>query len=162
MTDFRVGIGYDVHRMVEGRKCLIGGVEFDFAKGPLGHSDGDVLLHAICDALLGAANLGDMGDHFPPSDPKFKNADSKELLKFTYDLVTVKGYALNNLDTVVVCEDPKIKPHREEIRNSVAKILKVNPNLVSVKATTEEKMGFTGSGEGIAAWATVTLIKNKK
>lgn len=159
MTDFRVGIGYDVHRLVEGRKCLIGGVAFDFPKGPLGHSDGDVLLHAICDALLGAANLGDMGDHFPPSDPKFKNADSKEMLKATYDLVTDQGYVLNNLDTVVVCEDPKIKPRREEIKNSVAKILKASPNIISIKATTEEKMGFTGSGEGIAAWAYVSLIK---
>ncbi len=159
MTDFRVGIGYDVHRLVEGRKCLIGGVHFDFPKGPLGHSDGDVLLHAICDALLGAANLGDIGDHFPPSDSKFKNADSKELLKATYYLVTDRGYVLNNLDTVVVCEDPKIKPRREDIRNSIAKTLWVSPDIISIKATTEEKMGFTGSGDGIAAWAYVSILK---
>lgn len=159
MTDFRVGIGYDVHRLVAGRKCLIGGVLFDFHKGPLGHSDGDVLLHAICDALLGAANLGDMGDHFPPSDPKFKDADSNKMLSATYSLVTAKGYVLNNLDTVVVCEEPKIKPRREEIKNSVAKILSVDSDIISIKATTEEKMGFTGSGEGIAAWAYVSLLK---
>lgn len=159
MTNFRVGIGYDVHHLVEGRRCLIGGVEINFPKGPLGHSDGDVLLHAICDALLGAANLGDMGDHFPPADPKFKNADSKIMLKSIYSLVMSHGYILNNLDSVVVCEDPKIKPHREEVKNSVAKILQVSPDLISIKATTEEKMGFTGSGEGIAAWAYVSLIK---
>lgn len=155
--NFRVGIGYDVHRLEKGRKCVIGGVLFEHDCGPLGHSDGDVLLHAICDALLGAANLGDIGDHFPDTDAKFKNADSKILLKHCYDLVRKKGFLLNNLDTVVVCERPKIKPRREDIRRAVAEVLECDADLVSVKATTEEKMGFTGSGEGISAWAYVSL-----
>lgn len=154
---FRVGMGYDVHRLEKGRPCVIGGVVFDHDFGPLGHSDGDVLLHAICDALLGAANLGDLGDHFPDTDARLKNADSKVLLKHCYDLVRKKGWRLNNLDTIVVCERPKIKPRREDIRRVLAKLLECDVDLVSVKATTEEKMGFTGSGEGIAAWAYVSL-----
>lgn len=156
---FRVGIGYDVHRLEAGRKCVIGGVVFDCDFGPLGHSDGDVLLHAVCDALLGAANLGDIGDHFPDTDVQFKNADSKVLLKHCYGLVRKKGYRLNNLDTIVVCERPKIKPRRDDIRRVLSEILECDADLVSVKATTEEKMGFTGSGEGISAWAYVSLIK---
>lgn len=155
----RVGIGYDVHRLQKGRRCVIGGVEFDCEFGPLGHSDGDVLLHAVCDALLGAANLGDIGDHFPDTDAKFKNADSKHLLTHCYGLVRSKGYVLNNLDTVIVCESPKIKPRREEIRRMIAGLLGVDMEYVSIKATTEEKMGFTGSGEGICAWAYLSLLK---
>ena len=157
--NFKIGMGYDVHRLEKGRPCVIGGVLFDCDFGPLGHSDGDVLLHAICDALLGAVNLGDIGDHFPDTDAKFKNADSKNLLKHCYDLILQKGYRLNNLDTVIVCEKPKIKPRREDIRKTVAELLQVDAELVSVKATTEEKMGFTGSGEGIAAWAYVSLVR---
>lgn len=160
VRNYRVGIGYDVHRLEKGRRCVIGGVEFDYEYGPLGHSDGDVLLHAICDAILGAANLGDLGDHFPDTDAKFKNADSKNLLFHCYDLVKDKGYAINNIDTVIVCERPKVKPKREDIRQLIAQLLNLEIDQVSVKATTEEKMGFTGSGEGIAAWAYVSLIKN--
>lgn len=162
---FRIGMGYDVHRLVEGRQCIIGGVEFEHDRGLLGHSDADVLLHAICDALLGAVNLGDLGNLFPDTDPKFKNADSKELLRVCYDHVKKKGYCVNNLDTVIVCERPKINQRRDEIRNVIAGILEVDADLISVKATTEEKMGFTGREEGVAAWAYVSLVsgpsKNK-
>lgn len=158
MINFRIGMGYDVHRMVEGRDCVIGGVTFDFDKGPLGHSDGDVLLHAICDALLGAAGLGDIGQHFPDTKSENKNLDSKIFLRLCYDLVLQKGYRLNNLDTIVVCERPKIGPRRDDIRSTVANVLQVDPDLISIKATTEEKMGFTGRGEGIAAWAYVSLV----
>lgn len=157
-SNFRVGLGYDVHRLVAGRKCVIGGVPFDHDKGPLGHSDADVLLHAICDALLGAVGLGDIGDHFPDSDARYKDADSKVLLKECYAKVKAKGYVLNNLDTILVCETPKIKNQRETIKNTIAKILEVDSSLVSIKATTEEKMGLTGSGEAIAAWATVSIV----
>lgn len=156
---FRVGIGYDVHRLVLGRRCVIGGVVFDFEKGPSGHSDGDVLLHAICDALLGAANLGDIGEHFPDTKKENKDVDSRVFLKHCYGLVKEKGYVLNNLDTIVVCEKPKISPQKKEIQKIIAKILEVDEDLISIKATTEEKMGFTGSGEGMAAWAYLSLIK---
>lgn len=151
--DLRIGIGYDVHRLVAGRRCVIGGVEFIHDKGLLGHSDADVLLHAICDALLGAANLGDLGRLFPDSDPQYKNADSKELLRICYAKIKDKGYRLHNLDTVIVCEGPKIGPRREEIQRLVAGILETTADNVSIKATSEEKLGFTGREEGIAAWA---------
>ena len=157
--NFRVGIGYDVHRFAKGRRCIIGGIEFQHEQGLLGHSDADVLLHAICDALLGAANLGDIGDHFPPSDDQFKDADSTLLLKQSYALVQEKGYVLGNLDTVVICEKPKIKPKRQEIQRKIAHILDVEPDQVSIKATTEEGMGFTGSEQGIKAVAYVLLRK---
>ena len=155
---FRVGVGYDVHRLVEGRPCKIGGIIFDHNKGLLGHSDADVLLHAICDALLGAANLGDLGSLFPDTDERYKGADSRVLLKECYGRVKAKGYRLGNLDTVVVCEKPKLKPRREEIQAVLAELLESNLDSVSVKATTEEKLGFTGREEGIAAWAYVTII----
>lgn len=151
-------MGYDVHQFATGRDCIIGGVKFDHDKGLLGHSDADVLLHAICDALLGALALGDLGDHFPDTDARFKNADSKVLLTTCYDMVQKKGYSLNNLDTIIVCERPKIKPRREEIQEMLASLLNVPLDVISVKATTEEKMGFTGRDEGIKAWAYVSLI----
>lgn len=156
---FRFGFGYDVHRMTEGRECIIGGVTFDYEKGPDGHSDGDVLLHAICDALLGALALGDIGIHFPDTSSENKNRDSKEFLKYCYSLVLKEGYRLNNLDTIVICEKPKMKDKKDEIRSMIAKLLESEIGLISVKATTEEKMGFTGSGEGIKAWAYVSLVK---
>ncbi|MFH1357868.1 MAG: 2-C-methyl-D-erythritol 2,4-cyclodiphosphate synthase [bacterium] len=151
--NFRVGIGYDVHRFKEGRPCIIGGMELKHAKGLDGHSDADVLLHAICDSLLGAANLGDIGELFPDTDVQFKGADSKELLKISYDRVKEKGFTLGNLDTIVVCERPKLGPHKKEIAAKIAEILNVDSDLISVKATTEEKMGFTGKEEGIKAYA---------
>lgn len=157
--NYRIGIGYDVHRLVAGRPCKIGGVLFGYEKGLAGHSDADVLLHAICDALLGALNLGDLGGLFPDSDPKYKDADSKELIKHCYDLVKQKGYRLGNLDTVIICEGPKINKRKKEIQSTIAELLSASPNVISIKATTEEKMGFTGRGEGIKAWAYVLLMK---
>lgn len=156
---FRVGMGFDVHQFVEGRPCIIGGVEFDYERGLKGHSDADVLLHAICDALLGGLALGDLGDHFPDTDPKWKGADSKALLAECHRMIEAKGYHISNLDTVVVCEAPKIKKQRQAIRESIAKLLNLELDQVSVKATTEEKMGYTGSGQGIQSWATVLLMK---
>lgn len=156
---FRTGIGYDVHRMGEGKPCILGGVRFDHTSGPIGHSDADVVLHAISDALLGACALGDIGQHFPDTDPRWKGADSSQLLSHCYALACDKGYILGNLDTIIVCERPKIGPQREAIRDHLARLFGVDKEVISVKATTEEKMGFTGSGEGIAAWANILLVK---
>jgi 2-C-methyl-D-erythritol 2,4-cyclodiphosphate synthase len=151
----RIGIGYDVHRFAENRKCLIGGVEFEHAKGLLGHSDADVLLHAVCDALLGAAGLGDIGLLFPDTHPEWKDADSKKLLQICYQRVCEKGFRLNNLDAVVVCDEPKIGPRREEIKKSIASILELEPELISVKGKTEEGLG----GDCVKAWVVVLLKK---
>lgn len=155
--NIRTGIGYDVHKMREGRTCVIGGVVFDHPKGPLGHSDGDVLLHAVCDALLGAVNLGDLGDHFPDSDPAYKNADSRQLLQRCHEMVRRKGYEIVNLDAVVVCEEPRIKPLRHEIQACIARLLSVSPEVVSIKATTEDGMGITADGNAIKAWVSVLV-----
>lgn len=158
--NFRVGMGYDVHRLVDGRDCIIGGLKFNHPKGLLGHSDADVLLHAIADALLGALSLGDLGVFFPDTDSQYQNANSRDLLKSCYAKVLERGYHINNLDTIIVCEEPKIKPKRSAIQSGIAEILNCPLDRVSVKATTEEKMGFTGRGEGIAAWAYVSLISS--
>ncbi|MBQ2742781.1 MAG: 2-C-methyl-D-erythritol 2,4-cyclodiphosphate synthase [Oscillospiraceae bacterium] len=154
----RIGHGYDVHRLTEGRKLILGGVEIPYEKGLLGHSDADVLLHAISDALLGAAALGDIGKHFPPSDPKYAGADSLELLKQVNELIKEKGYSVSNIDSTVIAERPKLLPYIFSMRENIAKALNVSVDCVSVIATTEEKLGFTGSGEGIAAHA-VALIE---
>lgn len=156
---FRVGTGFDVHQFVSGRPCIIGGVAFDHDKGLLGHSDADVLLHAICDALLGALALGDLGDHFPNTDAKWQNADSETLLKACYAMVQARNYRLHNLDTTVVCEAPKIKKHRTQIQQNIARILQVEDDCISIKATTEETLGYTGAGLGIQAHAVVLLQK---
>lgn len=158
-SSMRIGVGYDVHRLVEGKPCRIGGVEFKHDKGLLGHSDADVLLHAVADALLGACALGDIGQHFPDSDPRWQGADSVKLLRHCFELVREKGYQIGNVDTVVVCENPKIGPRREEIRAVLAQTLDTSIDNISVKATTEEKMGFTGAEEGIAAWAYAVLVR---
>lgn len=158
--NFRVGMGYDVHRLVDGRDCMIGGLKFNHPKGLLGHSDADVLLHAIADALLGALSLGDLGTFFPDSDPQYKNANSRDLLKLCYAKVVAKGYQINNVDTIIVCEAPKIKPRCAEMQSGIAEILNCSLDRISIKATTEEKMGFTGRGEGIAAWAYASLISS--
>ncbi len=150
----RIGIGYDAHRLVENRPLIIGGVEIPYSKGLLGHSDADVLLHAVCDALLGAAGLGDIGKHFPDKDPKYKGISSMILLENTIELLKSEGYSVVNIDCTVVAQAPKISPYIEEIKNNIEKI-SLAP--VNVKATTEEWMGFTGNGEGISAHA-VTLI----
>lgn len=153
----RIGHGYDVHRLVEGRKLILGGVEIPYEKGLLGHSDADVLLHAISDALLGAAALGDIGKHFPPSDDAFKDANSRVLLNKVVKLLQKEGYKPVNIDATILAEAPKMRPFIDEMRKNIAEDLNMDITLVSVKATTEEGLGFTGSGEGISAHA-VCLI----
>ena len=155
----KVGFGIDVHQMAEGRDCIIGGVKIPHLKGPLGHSDADVLLHAICDALLGAAGLKDIGTYFPDTDQQFKNADSKILLEKTFAIIREKGYSVSNVDCSVVMEKPKLKPHIDHMRENIAGILKIETDDVSVKATTNEKMGFIGREEGVVAYAVVLLVK---
>ncbi len=154
---YRIGTGYDVHRLVEGRKCIIGGVEIPHEKGLLGHSDADVLLHAIMDAMLGALALGDIGKHFPDTDGAYKNIDSKVLLTKVYALIKAEGYEINNIDSTVICERPKLKNHIDTMRQSIANILDTDIKNISVKATTTEKLGFEGREEGIAAEAVVML-----
>lgn len=159
---FRTGFGYDVHAFAEGRKLILGGVEIPHEKGLLGHSDADVLLHAISDALLGALSLGDIGKHFPDTDEKHKNADSTKLLASVYGLVKDKGYILGNLDAVIVMQRPKVAKFIEGMRDKTAQILESQTDQVSIKATTTEHLGFTGREEGAAAYATVLLLKSKE
>ncbi len=154
---FRTGIGFDVHRLVEGRKCIIGGVEIPFEKGLLGHSDADVLLHAISDALLGAAGLGDIGTYFPDTDPAFENADSLLLLARVGEEVAKAGGRIESVDSVVICERPKVNPHRDRMKANIARVLGIPVERVGVKASTSERLGFTGRGEGIAAEAVATV-----
>ncbi|MBQ9615756.1 MAG: 2-C-methyl-D-erythritol 2,4-cyclodiphosphate synthase [Selenomonadaceae bacterium] len=149
----RFGMGYDVHRLVEGRKLILGGVEVPHTLGLLGHSDADVLLHAIADALLGAAALGDIGKHFPDTDPRFAGADSAKLLAHVVKLLGEKGYSVGNVDATIVAQKPKLAPYVEAMRNRIAEVLEVEPDQVSVKATTEERLGFTGAEQGISAYA---------
>lgn len=155
---FRIGFGIDFHQLVDGRDLWIGGVKLPHIKGALGHSDADVLLHAICDALLGAACLGDIGVHFPDTSDDFKNIDSKKLLQKTFMLVAEAGYKIENIDSTVCLEQPKIRQYIPAMQNVIATILSLNENAVSVKATTSEKMGFVGREEGVAAYATALLI----
>lgn len=154
----RIGHGFDVHKLVIGRKCMIGGVDIPFNLGLDGHSDADVLLHAICDALLGAAALGDIGKHFPPNDDSYKNADSRVLLRHVVDLLHKKNYKVNNIDATVICEAPKLSPHTQQMRANIAADCNIDIGQVNIKATTTEKLGFTGRGEGIAAEAVCTII----
>ena len=149
----RFGIGYDVHRLVEGRKLILGGVDVPYEKGLLGHSDADVLLHAISDALLGAAALGDIGKHFPDTDERFKGADSGKLLEEVARLVRAEGYTIGNMDACVVAQAPKLQPYIPQMRDNIARLLGIAAGDVNVKATTEERLGFTGSGEGMSAYA---------
>ena len=149
----RFGIGYDVHRLVEGRKLILGGVDVPYEKGLLGHSDADVLLHAISDALLGAAALGDIGRHFPDTDERFKGADSGKLLEEVARLVRAEGYVIGNVDACVVAQAPKLLPYIPQMRDNIARMLGIAAGDVNVKATTEERRGFTGSGEGMSAYA---------
>ena len=155
---FRTGFGIDFHQLVEGRELWIGGIKLEHSKGALGHSDADVLLHAICDAMLGAVALGDIGVHFPDTDAAFKDIDSKILLAKTNELIKNSGYRIGNIDSTICLEFPKIKPYTATMRNVISKILFIEENQVSIKATTSEKMGFVGRGEGIAAYATVLLM----
>ena len=153
----RIGHGYDVHKLVEGRKLIMGGVEIPYEKGLLGHSDADVLLHAISDALLGAAALGDIGKLFPDTDPQFKGADSLVLMAEVYRQIKEKGYKVVNIDATIIAQRPKMRPHIDAMRENIAKTLGVDIDCINVKATTEEGMGFTGEGMGISAHA-VCLI----
>lgn len=155
----RVGMGYDVHKLVEGRKLIIGGVEIPHRLGLLGHSDADVLLHAISDALLGAAALGDIGKHFPDDDPKFEGADSRVLLRQVVKIVKEKGFDIENIDATVVAQRPKLAPFIEKMRENIAADLRIDLDCVNVKATTEEKLGFTGKEEGISAYSVCSLNK---
>jgi 2-C-methyl-D-erythritol 2,4-cyclodiphosphate synthase len=160
MMTIRIGHGFDVHPLVSGRKCVMGGVDIPFEKGLDGHSDADVLLHAICDALLGAAALGDIGQHFPPSDSRYQGIDSRQLLRHVVGLLQAKGYAINNIDSTVMCELPKLSPYTQQMRSNIAQDCQVSIDAVNVKATTTEKLGFTGRGEGIAAEAVCLIHKS--
>ncbi len=157
IIDMRVGMGYDVHKLVEGRDLIIGGVRIPYEKGLLGHSDADVLLHAIMDALLGAAALGDIGAHFPDNDPKYKGADSLALLEEVGNILDRERFVIENIDSTIIAQAPKMRPHIDEMRMNIARALKIELNQVSVKATTEEGLGFTGSGEGISSQAICLL-----
>lgn len=155
----RIGNGYDVHKLVEGRKLVLGGIEISHTKGVLGHSDGDVLIHAIMDAILGALALGDIGQHFPDNDMQYKNIDSTILLTRVKELIDEKGYQIVNLDSIIVLQKPKVKPYIQSMRERISDILKIDIDQVSVKATTEEKLGFTGDESGVKSYCVVLLEK---
>lgn len=153
----RIGHGYDVHRLVEGRDLILGGVKIPYEKGLLGHSDADVLLHAVSDALLGAAGLGDIGRHFPDTDPQYKGADSLELLRQVYRKISEKGYRVGNIDVTMIAQRPKLKDYIPQMQANIAAAVGAEPDRVNVKATTEEKLGFTGTGEGMSCHAVCLL-----
>ncbi|CAH0132595.1 2-C-methyl-D-erythritol 2,4-cyclodiphosphate synthase [Peribacillus frigoritolerans] len=157
---FRIGQGYDVHQLVEGRPLIIGGITIPYEKGLLGHSDADVLLHTVADACLGAIGAGDIGKHFPDTDPEFKDADSAKLLQYIWAIVKKEGYSLGNADCTIIAQSPKMAPYIEEMRGRIAELLDSSIDRINVKATTTEKLGFTGRGEGIAAQAVVLLVKS--
>ena len=158
----RVGLGYDVHKLVEGRKLIIGGVDIPHEKGLLGHSDADVLIHAVMDSILGALALGDIGKHFPDTDEKYKGADSMKLLEFVYNLINEKGYGIANIYCTIIAQSPKMAPHIQSMRENIAKALNTSIDNINVKATTEEGLGFTGAKEGIAAQSICLLVKVDK
>lgn len=153
----RVGMGYDVHRLTAGRKLILGGVEIPYGKGLLGHSDADVLVHAVMDALLGAAALGDIGKHFPDTDPEYEGISSIRLLEHVGRLLDEKGYVIENIDATIIAQRPKMRPYIDQMRENIAEALKIETDQVNVKATTEEGLGFTGSGEGISSQAVCAL-----
>lgn len=155
----RIGFGYDVHQLVENAPFTLGGIVIPHHKGAIGHSDADALIHAICDALLGAANLGDIGLHFPDSDPDLKGIDSKILLQKVTELITQKGYRIVNIDTTVCLQQPKIRPYIPQMQETLARVMSIPTNDISIKATTTEKLGFTGREEGISAYAVVLVVK---
>lgn len=156
---YRIGIGYDIHRLAEGRKLFLGGIEIPYGKGLLGHSDGDTLLHAVCDALLGALGAGDIGEHFPDTDAQYQNISSAELLKKAAQLVKKDGFQIANIDTVVIAQEPALMPFKQQIRLRIAEILGINKELVNIKAKTNEGLGEIGNKEAIAAYAAVILNK---
>ncbi|HEY0502792.1 MAG TPA: 2-C-methyl-D-erythritol 2,4-cyclodiphosphate synthase [Lysobacter sp.] len=159
VPQFRIGQGYDVHAFGEGDHVVLGGVRVPHDRGVVAHSDGDVVIHALCDAMLGALALGDIGQHFPPSDPRWKDADSRAFLRHCDALLRERGWRVGNADVTVVCERPKVGPHATAMRELLAQDMGIAPDAVSVKATTSEKLGFTGRGEGIAAMAVCLLVK---
>lgn len=159
MCNFRVGHGYDVHRLVPDRALILGGVTVPYEKGLLGHSDADVLLHAVCDSLIGALALGDIGKHFPDTDPAYKNIDSRILLSRTAELIREKGWQIGNIDATVVAQAPRLSPYIQQMRENIAAVLDLPLDAISVKATTEEHLGFTGEGLGIAAHAVCLLFR---
>ncbi|MCC7050151.1 MAG: 2-C-methyl-D-erythritol 2,4-cyclodiphosphate synthase, partial [Bacteroidia bacterium] len=154
---YRIGFGVDVHQLIEGREFWLGGIKLSHTKGALGHSDADVLIHAICDALLGAAALGDIGVHFPDTDNQYKNIDSKILLKHTVELLRKTGFEIGNIDTSLLLEKPKIKPYLPQMINTLSNVMSINENQLSIKATTNEKMGYVGREEGVCAYATALI-----
>lgn len=157
---FRIGFGYDVHKLIEGRDLWIGGIRLDHSLGLLGHSDADVLIHAICDAILGAANMRDIGYHFPPKKGnEFENIDSKILLLRTVELIATKGYSIGNIDATICAERPKMNPHISQMQATLASVIGISPDDISIKATTTEKLGFTGREEGISAYAVALIQK---
>ncbi len=156
---FRIGQGFDVHQLTEGRPLIMGGITIPYEKGLLGHSDADVLLHAVADACLGAVAAGDIGKHFPDTSPEFKDADSAKLLQHVWMLVKDEGYELGNIDCTIIAQKPKMAPYIDQMRERIAELLEADTNQVNVKATTSEKLGFTGRGEGIAAQTTVLIQK---
>lgn len=158
---FRIGQGFDVHQFAEGRPLIIGGITIPYEKGLLGHSDADVLLHTVADAVLGAIGAGDIGKHFPDTDPAFKDADSAKLLEHVWNLVKTEGYSLVNADCTIIAQSPKMAPYIEDMRARIAGLLEANVGQVNVKATTTEKLGFTGRSEGIAAQAVVLLARKE-
>ena len=153
----RVGLGYDVHKLVKGRQLVLGGVTIPFEKGLLGHSDADVLTHAVCDAILGASGLGDIGVHFPDTNPKYKDISSIKLLKETFQMMSAKEFTIANIDTVVFAENPKLSPYRQTIQKTLADALELEPHQINIKATTTEGLGTIGQGDGIAAMAVVLI-----
>lgn len=160
MSRFRIGNGYDIHRLVEGRPLILGGIQLEHSLGLDGHSDADVLTHAIMDALLGALSLGDIGHYFPPTDPQWKGADSLKLLAQVNQLIRDRGWTIGNLDSVVVAEQPKLKPHIADMRDRLATVLELEPDQIGIKATTNEKLGPTGREEGICAYAVALLVRD--
>ena len=154
----RVGLGYDVHKLVEDRDLILGGVKVPHTLGLLGHSDADVLVHAIMDALLGAAALGDIGKHFPDTDPTYKGADSMKLMEHVRNLIEEKGYVIENIDATIIAQKPKLRPYIEQMEENIAKVLRIEKDQINVKATTEERLGFTGREEGMAAQAICSLV----
>jgi 2-C-methyl-D-erythritol 2,4-cyclodiphosphate synthase len=160
MSKIRVGFGYDVHPLKEGYKLWLGGIEIPHYKGSVGHSDADVLIHAICDALLGAANLGDIGQHFPDTSVEFKGIDSKILLQRTVNIISTQGYSIENLDSTICLQTPKIKPYIAEMQLTLSKVMQIAIDDISIKATTTEKLGFVGLEDGITAYTVVLIKKN--
>lgn len=162
MSGFRIGNGYDVHRLVEGRKLILGGVEIPYGKGLLGHSDADVLVHSIMDALLGACGESDIGKHFPDNDISYKGISSLILLEKVKAVVLAKGYNISNIDSIIVAEWPKLSPYIDEMKKKISEVLQLDKDLIGIKATTTEGLGFTGNGEGIAAYAVASIYREEK